>query len=156
MPLSLEINMIAGADALVIAEGRTEAPQLAWRRGPVGVQEQGMFTFGAPQEPGKPCLLRSESNQEGALVYSIPRPTMPRPASPGAKRRTQERYRQAKVTKCGGMDCRVSEHPIVPRKRGNRPEGPRGGKGVPEIRNFLRERCRIYQGPSPSQRDKRR
>jgi len=41
------------------------------------------------------------------------------------------RYRQAKETKRGGRGGGESERRIVPWKRGNRPEGPRGGKEAP-------------------------
>ena len=34
-------------------------------------------------------------------------------------------------TRCGEMGGRESQHLIVPLKRGNQPEGPRRGKGVP-------------------------
>ena len=40
-------------------------------------------------------------------------------------------YRQAKATKRGEMGGRESQHLIVPLKRGNQPEEPRQGKGVP-------------------------
>ena len=43
----------------------------------------------------------------------------------------EEWYRQAKETKRGEMGGRESQHLIVPWKRGNQPEGPRRGKGVP-------------------------
>ena len=40
----------------------------------------------------------------------------------------------AKETKRGEMGGRESQHLIVPLKRGNQPEGPRQGKGVPMSR----------------------
>ena len=49
----------------------------------------------------------------------------------GDEQRTQRWYRQAKETKRGEMGGRESQHLIVPWKRGNQPEGPRQGKGVP-------------------------
>ena len=49
----------------------------------------------------------------------------------GDEPRTQRWYRQAKETKRGEMGGRESQHLIVPWKRGNQPEGPRQGKGVP-------------------------
>ena len=49
----------------------------------------------------------------------------------GDEPRTQRWYRQAKETKRGEMGGRESQHLIVPLKRGNQPEGPRQGKGVP-------------------------
>src|SRR4051812_19450510 len=44
---------------------------------------------------------------------------------------TQRWYRRAKETKHGETDDGESERLIVPSSRGNRPEGPRGGKGTP-------------------------
>jgi hypothetical protein len=52
-------------------------------------------------------------------------------ASAGAKPKAR-RYREAKETKRRGKGGRKSECFTVPKKRGNRPEGPRGGKGAPE------------------------
>jgi len=53
-----------------------------------------------------------------------------RPSRRGAKHGTQPRYRQAKATKCGGMESEESEHLVVPRKRGNRPHrDPVEGRG---------------------------
>jgi hypothetical protein len=49
----------------------------------------------------------------------------------GNETRMQPGYRQTKETKCGGRGGGDSEHLIVPATRGNRPEGPRRGKGVP-------------------------
>ena len=49
----------------------------------------------------------------------------------GDEQRTQRWYRQAKETKGGEMGGRESQHPRVPLKRGNQPEEPRQGKGVP-------------------------
>ena len=49
----------------------------------------------------------------------------------GDEQRTQRWYRQAKETKRGEMGGRESQRLIVPSKRGNQPEGPRRGKGVP-------------------------
>jgi len=48
----------------------------------------------------------------------------------GDKQGTRRWYRQAKETKCGETDVRGSQRLIVPLSRGNRPEGPRGGKGA--------------------------
>ena len=41
-------RLIVGADVVRGAEGSTEAPQMAWRGGPIGVGEQGMGTGGSP------------------------------------------------------------------------------------------------------------
>jgi hypothetical protein len=57
----------------------------------------------------------------------------PRPTSEadGDERGTKRWYRQTKETKCGEMDGKESQRPIVVMKRGNGPSGPRGAKGVP-------------------------
>ncbi len=49
----------------------------------------------------------------------------------GDEQRTQRWYRRTKETQRGEMGGRESQHLIVPLKRGNQPEGPRRGKGVP-------------------------
>ena len=49
----------------------------------------------------------------------------------GSETRVQPWYRQAKATKRGGTGGGESERLILPATRGNRPEGPRRGKGVP-------------------------
>ena len=57
----------------------------------------------------------------------------PRPTSEadGDERGTKRWYRQAKETKCGEMNGKGPQRPIVVLKRGNGPPGPRGAKGVP-------------------------
>ena len=40
--------LVVGADVVNMTEGSTEAPNMAWRRGPAGVREQGMYTMGSP------------------------------------------------------------------------------------------------------------
>ena len=49
----------------------------------------------------------------------------------GNETRMRPGYRRAKETKRGGMGGGDSERRIVPWKRGNRPQGPRGGKEAP-------------------------
>ena len=54
----------------------------------------------------------------------------------GAKDERKERYRQAKATKCGGMDDRESERLVLPLKLGNRPAGTQvreGGAGLRSV-----------------------
>ena len=45
-----------GADALVAAEGSTEAPRWPGAGGPTGVKEQGMCTAGFPRNLGDPAV----------------------------------------------------------------------------------------------------
>ena len=83
-----------------------------------------------PRELGRPCRLHRRCRPETRLTNSR---MIHGPASgaAGDEPGTQRWYRQAKETKCGEMGGRESERLIVPSSRGNRPEGPRGGKGTP-------------------------
>src|SRR3954465_2363409 len=101
---------------------------MAWRRGPAGVGEQGTFTE-VLQEPGRPLHLLGKSRREPRVTNS--RPVADAPGGRGSEQRVRLGYRQAKATKCGGRGGGESERRVVPAKRGNRPEGPRGGKEAP-------------------------
>ena len=105
---------------------------MAERRGPAGVEEQGTFIVGSSRNLGGPVA----SVLFPVLVCPVktPGPRAVRLASAGAKRKTR-RYREAKETKRRGRGGRKSECFVVLKKRGNRPEGPRGGKGAPEHGN---------------------
>ena len=59
------------------------------------------------------------------------RPLTGAPGGQGSETRVRPGYRQTKATKCGGTGDGESERPILPTTRGNRPEGPRRGKGAP-------------------------
>ena len=59
------------------------------------------------------------------------RPAAGAPGGRGSETRVRPGYRQAKATKRGGTGGGESERLIVPTTRGNRPEGPRRGKGAP-------------------------
>jgi hypothetical protein len=63
----------------------------------------------------------------------------------GDEQRTQRWYRQAKETKRGEMGGRESQHLIVPLKRGNQPEGPRQGKGVPSHEPLKRKTWQVHR-----------
>ncbi len=63
---------------------------------------------------------------------NLSRPLVAALGHQGSELMSARRYRQAKETKCGGMGGRESENFIVPPKRGNCPDGPRGGKEVPD------------------------
>jgi hypothetical protein len=52
-----------------------------------------------------------------------------------ANERAREWYRQAKATKCGGMDDRESERLVLPMKLGNRPAGTQLREGGAGLRN---------------------
>jgi hypothetical protein len=62
-------------------------------------------------------------------------------ADVGAKRQELGWYRRANE-KRGGKGAGSRSALVVPTKRGNRPEGPRGGKGSAGSRNCWRERLR--------------
>jgi hypothetical protein len=126
--LSPEIDIIAGADVVYLTEGRVAAPQWPGARGPAGVGEQGTFTE-VPQEPGRPLHLLGEFRREHRVTNS--RPAAGAPGGRGSEPRVRPGYRPAKATKRGGTGGGESERRIVPLKRGNRPEGPRGGKEAP-------------------------
>jgi len=97
-----------GADAVAGAEGNTAAPRsrAACPNGLVPRSRRGR---------------RARHAREGSPGTWEAQPSPP-PRGGTAKRRK---------TKRGGMDGGESEHLIVPMKRGNCPEGPRGGKEVP-------------------------
>jgi hypothetical protein len=119
----------------------SSAPYWLGVEGPPGcVRAQGMYTKGSAQEPGR--TLRSPRSSSGWTPEDQrSRPTdRGRPHPVGANRRAHPWYRQAKETKRGGMDSGRLSTLIVPRKRGNHPEGPRGGKGSVGSRNRWRER----------------
>src|SRR5947209_5107234 len=71
-----------------------------------------------PRELGRPRrLYRTCGSEPGLQLQDEPR--------------AQRWYRRAKETERGETDGGESERLIVPTSRGNRPEGPRGGKGTP-------------------------
>ena len=71
------------------------------------------------------------STAAGDTAYQLPIDPRLRVRGRGDEQRTQRWYRQAKETKRGEMGGRESQHLIVPLQRGNQPEEPRRGKGVP-------------------------
>ena len=75
------------------------------------------------RELGRPCRLHRDG-RIGAPAYQLQ--VDPRHPSVSRRGRTRDEpwYRQAKETKCGEMDGRESECPIVATKRGNGPRTP--------------------------------
>jgi hypothetical protein len=128
VPLSPEIDNIAGADVVYSTEGRVAAPQWPGACDPAGVEEQGTLT-GVPQETGRPLRLLGKSRREHRVTNS--RLVAGAPGGHGSELRVQPGYRQAKATKRGGTGDRESERLILPWTWGNRSEGPRRGKGAP-------------------------
>ena len=71
------------------------------------------------------------ANPGGRYRVTNSRPVAGASGDHGSETRVQPGYRQAKATKRGGTGDGESERPILPATRGNRPEGPRRGKGAP-------------------------
>ena len=121
------------------------SPRLGQSRGP----RQALRTWSHQRCPVTPGSESRANDHEGSpgTWETLPSPSStagrryrltnsrlirgPASGADGDERRTQRWYRQAKETKRGEKGGRESERLIVPMKRGNRPEGPRGGKGVP-------------------------
>ena len=83
---------------------------------------------GFPRNLGGP--VASTANPGRSYRVTNSRPAAGAPDGPGNEPRVRPWYRQAKATKRGGTGGRESERPILPVTRGNRPEGPRRGKGA--------------------------
>ena len=82
------------------------------------------------RELGRPCRLHRWLPAGARLTNSrLIHGSRPEPG--GDESGTKRWYRQAKETKCGEMDGKESERPIVVLKRGNGPSGPCGAKGAP-------------------------
>jgi hypothetical protein len=85
---------------------------------------------GSPGNLGGP----DASTESAGRGYRLKNPGMIRGPATGAggdERRSRRWYRRAKETKRGEKGGGESERLILPTKRGNQPEGPRRGKGVP-------------------------
>lgn len=67
-------------------------------------------------------IVSARESRDGRPVEQ-PRPGGGALAIPGSEDRAHARYRQAKETKRGGRGGQESEHSMVPRKRGNPPQG---------------------------------
>ena len=103
---------------------------MAERGGPAGVEEQGTFIVGSSRNLGDPVASANESG----VGSPVNNPWLAAVASCGCENEAQgaRRYREAKETKQRGRGGRKSECFVLPKKRGNQPEGPRGGKGASE------------------------
>jgi hypothetical protein len=127
--LSPEIDIIAGADVVYSTEGRVAAPQWPGACDPAGVGEQGTLTGGFSRNLGGPAVFSVNPGRSDRVTNS--RLVAGAPGGYESETRVQPGYRHAKATKRGGMGGWDSERPILPVTRGNRPEGPRRGKGAP-------------------------
>jgi hypothetical protein len=104
--------MFVGAQTVKEVEGNTDALDAA--RG------EGLGASDPPGSETRACAQGFRRNLGGPVASAW-----------RAQPQRRARYRRAKATKRGGRGGEASEHLVVPTKRGNRPEGPRGGKGVP-------------------------
>ena len=97
--------------------------------GHTGVGGTWRMILRVSRELGRPCRLHRDCRLEPRLTNS----RLIHSSVPSWWGRTGDErwYRQAKETKCGEMDGKESQRPIVVLKRGNGPSGPRGAKGVP-------------------------
>src|SRR5262249_55521099 len=84
---------------------------------------------GFPRNLGGPFTFSVNPGRRYRVTNS--RPVAEALGGHGSETRVQPGYRPAKATKRGGTGDGESERLIVPSKRGNRPAGPRGGKGAP-------------------------
>jgi hypothetical protein len=121
---------IVGVDVVKCGGRQHRSAAVAERNGPAGVEEQDTFTVGSSRNLGGPVV----SVNEAGMGTPVNNPGPAAVASCGCRNEAQGawRYRDAKETKRRGRDGRKSECFVLPRKRGNQPEGPRGGKGAPE------------------------
>ena len=123
------MKKLAGADVVIETEGRVAAPPWPGACEPAGVGERGTFTLGFSRNLGGPSIFSADPGGRYRVTNS--RPMAGASGGRGSETRMRPGYRRAKATKRGGTDGGESEHLILPTKRGNRPEGPRGGKEVP-------------------------
>lgn len=119
---------------------------MAWRRGLAGVEEQGTRAEGSSRNLGDLVASVREAAGLGNPVIKPLAGARPARRCDGAKNETSGgRYPQAKATKCGGTGGEKSEHPIVPRKSGNCPNGTRWREADAGAENRRGERCREHR-----------
>src|SRR5262249_20169555 len=86
-------------------------------------------SHGFPRNLGGPVASPANPGRSHRVTNS--RPVAGAPGGHGTDPRVGRWYRKAKATKRGGTGGGESERPVLPVTRGNRPEGPRRGKGAP-------------------------
>src|SRR5512135_2882626 len=91
--------------------------------------ESGARSQGSPRNLGGPVVFSVSPGRRYRVTNS--RPVAGAPGDHGSETRARPGYRPAKATKRGGTGGGESERLILPATRGNRPEGPRRGKGTP-------------------------
>jgi len=94
---------------------------IAWRRGPVGVEEQGMHVTGFSRNLGGPAVSTSGKGNERVPQEKRPQACIRYVRVGTRSEQTGKRwYPSMKETKCEEKGSRKSEHSIVPVKQGNR------------------------------------
>src|SRR5947209_12709838 len=124
---------------------------MAWHEGPPG-STSAARTQGVPQEPGRPRPSRSR-NRKGSPDHN-PRPAGGVSGPAGAK--TGDGIGTARRGKTEGEredGQGVGTSSDVPKKRGNQPKGPRGGKVEVRSWNRRRETRRAHRRPAPCPRN---
>jgi hypothetical protein len=104
-------------------------------------------TWEIPSSPPKKVPARVPADQRSRLAAR---------GTPMPQERTRGRTggtAGTRATESGRRGDGKSESSTVPRKLGNRPEGPGGGKGAPGHGTEWRERCRDRRISGASQRD---
>src|SRR3954469_2785633 len=123
------MKRLAGADVLNATDGRVAASPWPGACEPAGVGEQGTFTLGFSRNLGGPSIFSADPGGRYRVTNS--RPMAGASGGRGSETRMRPGYRP-----CEGNEARrdgwgEAERRIVPLRRGNRPEGPRGGKEAP-------------------------
>ena len=104
--MSHEIVLVAGADAVQLAEGITLVQDGITPR-PRRGQRAGHVRIGVLQEPGRPCHLRLDIRMVGPATP--PGRAWRRLVGPRSEQSSAQRYPGAKATKPEEMDGRESE-----------------------------------------------
>jgi len=120
------MKIVAGADAIMTAEGSTEAPKWPGVEVSPGSENRARAN-GFPRNLGGPVVSVGKDRLGGPEIKPRPRGSELEPA--GSKARAQRRYRP-RIPKLAGKDGRESECPTVPTRQGNSPrEDPVEGEG---------------------------
>lgn len=135
MGLSPESHIRVKADAMIGAEGSTEAPQETWRQGFTGVEDQGTKRDGSPRNLGGPA--HSSSNQQGDDLPTTSRPGRAVFARTGSRkgtrkeehrRGTAKRRKRSAAGRCAGSPSRPYELRGRGTAPGRDPEEQRGDR----------------------------
>jgi hypothetical protein len=99
VPLSPEIDTLAGADVVQVTEGRVVAPRWPGAHDPAGVGEQGTLTSGFPRNLGGPFTFSVDPGRRDRVTNS--RPVAGASGDRGSETRMRPGYRP-----CEGNEAR--------------------------------------------------